>query len=281
MSTTATAAAPRTRTASTSSAATRVIGIAALVGIAWQVVFGLFLSPDDAIQGTAVRFLYLHVPAVSCAYLGFTCCALSSVVYLRKRTLGWDRFAGASGEVGLLFMAITLLTGALWGKKTWGVYWAWDARLTTTALLFLLFLGYVAVRGLEAAPEIRARRSAIVGIDVLGDQGRDRRPDAVQHVRRVDRLLPRVRVDGDPPASDRSARGGAREQGRRHRHRRTHRRSGGATMNGQVLLGFSTFTDVVFGYLVTFAALALVAWRLVSRGRRLAAQVPDEDKPWI
>jgi heme exporter protein C len=148
----------------TGTRATRLLGIAALVALAWQTLFALVFSPDDFQQGTAVRFLYLHVPAVICAYLGFGLCALGGVQYLRNKTLGWDRFAGACGEMGLVFMAITILSGALWGKRTWGAYWAWDARLTTSALLFLLFLGYVAVRGLEAAPAVRARRAAYVGI---------------------------------------------------------------------------------------------------------------------
>jgi heme exporter protein C len=154
---------------------TRALGIAALIALGWLVAFGLVFSPNDYQQGTAVRFLYLHVPAVTCAYLGFTFCAFGSAMVLRRLSqarvpgataqwAGWDRFAGACAELGLLNMAINLFTGALWGKKTWGVYWTWDARLTTSALLFLLFLGYVAVRGLDASAEGRARRSAYVGL---------------------------------------------------------------------------------------------------------------------
>jgi heme exporter protein C len=152
------------RARGTGTRVTRLVGIGAVVALGWQGVFALVLSPDDYQQGTAVRFLYLHVPAVICAYLGFALCALGGVQYLRRKTLAWDRFAGACGEIGLMFMAINILSGALWGKRTWGAYWAWDARLTTSALLFLLFLGYVAVRGLEAAPAVRARRAAYVGI---------------------------------------------------------------------------------------------------------------------
>ncbi|MGE0305206.1 MAG: cytochrome c biogenesis protein CcsA [Acidimicrobiia bacterium] len=152
------------RLQATGTRGTRILGITALVALAWVVVFGLFLSPEDEVQGEAVRFLYLHVPSVMCAYLGFGLCALGSIMFLRRRTLGWDRVAGASAELGVVFMAITLVTGSLWGKKTWGIYWTWDARLTTSALLFLMFLGYLAIRGLEASPEAGAKRSAIVGI---------------------------------------------------------------------------------------------------------------------
>ena len=148
----------------TGTSGSRLVGIVALLALAWTAVFGLFISPADDVQGEAVRFLYLHVPAVMCAYLGFALCALGSVMVLRRRSMGWDRFAGASAELGVLFMAITLVTGSLWGNKTWGVYWTWDARLTTSALLFFMFLGYLAVRRLDASPEAGARRSAIVGI---------------------------------------------------------------------------------------------------------------------
>ena len=75
-----------------------------------------------------------------------------------------DRVAGASAEIGVVFMAVTLVTGMLWGRITWGVYWQWDARLTTTALLFISYIGYLAVRGLEGSRSQRARRSAIVGL---------------------------------------------------------------------------------------------------------------------
>jgi heme exporter protein C len=163
MTTTATRGSTTAR-AGTGTAATRFLGIVALVGMASLAVFGLWISPNDAEQGTSVRFLYLHVGSVTVAYLGFALCALASIMYLRRRTAGWDRVAGACAEIGLLFMGITLLSGAMWGKKTWGVYWTWDARLTTSALLFLLFVGYLAVRGLDAPPEVRGKRSALVGI---------------------------------------------------------------------------------------------------------------------
>jgi heme exporter protein C len=145
---------------------TRVLGIVALVGLAWLVVFGLFLSGPDFQQGDAVRLMYVHVPSAWLAYLAFLVTAVGSVFYLipRTRSLAWDRLAGASAEIGVLFTAFTLVTGMVWGRITWGQFWTWDARLTTTALLFVLFLGYLAVRRLQASPEQRAKRAAIVGI---------------------------------------------------------------------------------------------------------------------
>jgi len=150
----------------TSTPATRVIGVLTIAMTIWLGVFGLVLSPADRDQGDAVRIMYVHVPSVWLAYLAFIVTALASGVHLfgRRHSLQADRVAGASAEIGVVFMAITLVTGMLWGRITWGVYWQWDARLTTTALLFISYVGYLAVRGLEGTREQRARRSAVVGL---------------------------------------------------------------------------------------------------------------------
>jgi heme exporter protein C len=143
-----------------------VLGIVTLVMLGWLLLFGLVLSPADIDQGDAVRIMYVHVPTVWLAYLAFIVTAVCSGLYLfgRRHSLGFDRVAGASAEIGVVFMALTLISGSLWGRITWGVYWQWDARLTTTALLFVTYIGYLAVRGLEGTRERRARRSAVIGL---------------------------------------------------------------------------------------------------------------------
>lgn len=153
-------------TRGTSTPATRVLGILTIAMTLWLGVFGLLLSPADRDQGDAVRIMYVHVPSVWLAYLAFIVTAFASGVHLfgKRHSLQADRVAGASAEIGVVFMAVTLVTGMLWGRITWGVYWQWDARLTTTALLFISYVGYLAVRGLEGSREQRARRSAIVGL---------------------------------------------------------------------------------------------------------------------
>lgn len=153
-------------TRGTSTPATRVLGILTIAMTLWLGVFGLLLSPADQDQGDAVRIMYVHVPSVWLAYLAFIVTAFASGVHLfgKRHSLQADRVAGASAEIGVVFMAVTLVTGMLWGRITWGVYWQWDARLTTTALLFISYVGYLAVRGLEGSREQRARRSAIVGL---------------------------------------------------------------------------------------------------------------------
>lgn len=156
-------------TAGTGTPATRIIGIAAIVMLGWLVAFGLGFSPADRDQEEAVRILYVHVPTVWLAYLAFSVTAVCSALYLfsKKHSLGFDRFAGASAEIGVVFMALTLISGMLWGRITWGVYWQWDARLTTTALLFVSYIGYLAVRRLGGSHHQRARRSAILGLIVV------------------------------------------------------------------------------------------------------------------
>jgi heme exporter protein C len=154
------AAAPTT----TGSRATRLLGIAILVGGALTAYLGLVTSDPDVIQRDAVRLFYVHVPVVTLMYIPVAICTVASIMWLRKRTDGWDALASSSAEVATVFVGLGLVTGALWGEITWGTYWTWDARLTSTALLFLLLLGYLAIRRYPAAPDARSKISAVVGI---------------------------------------------------------------------------------------------------------------------
>ncbi|MET0911635.1 MAG: cytochrome c biogenesis protein CcsA [Ilumatobacteraceae bacterium] len=160
------ASVPDANKATTSTPATRLLGFAALGGIAALVLFALVLTPADQNQGESVRMLYLHAPSAWIAYLAFGITAVASALYLfpPKHSLGWDRLAGASAEVGVLFMAITLMAGMLWGRLTWGVFWRWDARITTTAFLFVTYIGYLAVRRLGGTADQRARRSGVLAL---------------------------------------------------------------------------------------------------------------------
>ncbi len=155
-----------------SRATERVIGLLALVGTVATVWLGLWVTPPDRTQGDLVRLVYVH-PGVAwvALYLAFGLAAVSSVLYLwpRTRSLFWDRLAAASVEVGVVFNVCTLVSGSIWGKPTWGVWWAWDARLTLTAVLLVLFLGYLALRRIPAEPEVRARRSAFVALFAVVD----------------------------------------------------------------------------------------------------------------
>jgi len=134
-------------------------------------VYGLWIAPPDEVQGDAQRIMYLHVPAAWAMYLAFGVTTIASILWLvpRTRSMVWDRVAGASAEVGLLFTGLTLILGSLWGRPVWGVWWAWDARLVTTAVLFFLYLGLLALRAIPADPIVRARRSAIAALIVFID----------------------------------------------------------------------------------------------------------------
>ena len=155
----------------TAARATRALGIAALATVAATVYLGLWVTPPDVVQGDLARLIYVHPPVAWVAYLAFAVTALTSLLYLwpRTRSLAWDRLAGASAEVGVVFTALTLVTGSIWGRPTWGVWWTWDARLTTTALLLVLYLGYLALRRVPGQPETRAKRSAIAALVAVVD----------------------------------------------------------------------------------------------------------------
>lgn len=163
----------------TGSVATRVLGVVAIAAVGVMALLALWISPADAVQGDAVRLMYVHVPSIWVAYGGFVLTAFASARVLWRTRSGaggtygviadrqarrWDRVAGAAAELGVLFTALTLVTGSLWGKVTWGTYWQWDARLTTTVLLFVTYLGYLALRRLPAESRARARRSAVMAL---------------------------------------------------------------------------------------------------------------------
>jgi heme exporter protein C len=145
--------------------AIRLLGGAALISLATTIVLGLGLPPTEE-QGEYVRMIAIHPPLAWASYLCFGACALASIAYLvpRTRGIGWDHLAGAAAEAGVVFTALTLVTGSIWGRPTWGVWWVWDARLTLTALLLFLFLGYLALRRVAAEPHTRARRSAVAAL---------------------------------------------------------------------------------------------------------------------
>ena len=145
--------------------ATRVLGLIALLAVAAASFFALFVVPPDANQGDAQRIMYVHVPSAWLAYLSFGVTALSGIGYLWRRDLRFDAVALAGAEIGVMFTAFAIWGGMMWGRPVWGVFWQWeDPRLTTTALLLALYLGYLLIRRLTDDPYRRASRAAVVGI---------------------------------------------------------------------------------------------------------------------
>lgn len=142
----------------------RVLGALAVVTLVGTFVLGLAL-PATFEQRTYSRMVALHPPIAWTAYVASGVTAAASILYLipRTRRPRFDAIANASAELGVLFTALTLVTGSLWGRPTWGVWWTWDARLTTTALMFAIYLGYLAQRSIADTASARAMRSSIIG----------------------------------------------------------------------------------------------------------------------
>ncbi|MCL2395860.1 MAG: cytochrome c biogenesis protein [Acidimicrobiaceae bacterium] len=173
MSTTTAPAPPRgtgapagARRRGTGDRTTRILGLGALVTLGLTAWLGLAVTPPDVVQGQLVRLIYVHPASATMCYVGFGLCAVSSLAWLwpRTRSPRWDALAGASAEVGVVFCAVCLVSGSIWGRGSWGVWWTWDARLTLTALLFAVFLGYLALRRTGGDFDSRAKRCAITAV---------------------------------------------------------------------------------------------------------------------
>lgn len=147
------------------SAVTMSLGVAALLSLAATYAYGLSL-PETVEQGHYSKLIAIHPGIAWASYVAFGVTAAASGLWLwrRTRSLTWDLLAGASAEVGVVFTTLTLVTGSIWGRPTWGVWWVWDARLTLSALMLTLQLGYLALRKVPADADVRGRRSAIAAL---------------------------------------------------------------------------------------------------------------------
>ena len=137
-----------------------VAGLAAVVGVALA-----YTTPPEALQRTYARIVNIHVPSMWLAFLAFAVTAAGSIGWRITRDRSWDRLAGGSAEIGVLFTIIGLVTGMIWGRPVWGVFFDWgDARMASTAVLLLVYLAYLALRRTTIDPEVRAARASILGI---------------------------------------------------------------------------------------------------------------------
>jgi len=128
-------------------------------------LYAAFLyAPTERTMGTIQRIFYFHVPAGMVGIWAFLLVFVGSIAFLLTRDLRWDRFSEASAEVGLLYTTIVLITGPIWAKPVWGIWWTWDARLTSTLVLWFIYWAYVLIRAYVARPARRALLSAVVGI---------------------------------------------------------------------------------------------------------------------
>ena len=159
-------------TAVTTSSAVRlrpILGAASLIALFVAVWMGLLWSPPDAGMGNVVRILYVHVANAWLAYLAFVIVFLASVAYLWTKRPVFDAIAVASAEIGVLFTGLTLVLGSIWARPTWGVWWSWEPRVLTTAVMFAMYVGYLLLRNLSDDLERRATRAAVLGIVLVVD----------------------------------------------------------------------------------------------------------------
>ena len=144
-----------------------MLGLFTGVGLALLLAYSLAWSPADVVQGDSVRIMYVHVPTAIVAFGACAITTVSSAMWLRRRSEGWWVLGGAAAEVGVVFTAACLITGSIWGRATWGTYWDWDPRITSTTLLFVLLIGYLALRQVDNESGDAAQRGvrgAMVGL---------------------------------------------------------------------------------------------------------------------
>jgi heme exporter protein C len=120
--------------------------------------------PSDKVQGIVQRIFYFHVPLAIMTFVAFGVVALASAMFLWQGTRVWDRLAHSAAEVGMLFCTLVLITGPIWARPVWGTWWTWDARLTTTLILWLIYAAYLMMRTVSGPGDQGARYAAILGI---------------------------------------------------------------------------------------------------------------------
>ncbi len=142
----------------------RALGWLSAIALAVGIVMAFGVAPREVSQGNVQRIMYVHPPLAWVAYVAFAVVAAASIAYLVRRRPGADRLAHASAEVGVVFTGLAIATGSIWGKPTWGTWWTWDARLTSVAILFVMYVGYLLLRATIDDRERAARYCAVLGI---------------------------------------------------------------------------------------------------------------------
>ncbi|HEY7394340.1 MAG TPA: cytochrome c biogenesis protein CcsA [Gemmatimonadaceae bacterium] len=140
------------------------LGVVGFAAVGAAQLYGILMSPPDRDMGHLQKIMYVHVPAAWMAFICFFIVLVESARYLWRGRERHDLLAAAAAETGAMLTALTLMLGSIWGRPTWGVWWTWDARLTSTAVLLVVFVGYLVLRAFTDDPIRRARWSAAIGI---------------------------------------------------------------------------------------------------------------------
>lgn len=141
----------------------RAVAPITFVIIAIALYMAIWYAPREATMGDAQRIFYFHVPSAWIGFFAFFIVFVSSVIYLIKGTRKWDALALSAAEIGVVFTTLVLLTGPIWAKAAWGAFWVWDARLTTTLILWFIYIGYLTLRS-TVDDARKARLAAVLGI---------------------------------------------------------------------------------------------------------------------
>ena len=149
--------------------ASLVLGTLSLIGMMVSIWMIFLYAPTDAIEGQPQRIFYFHVPVAWIGMLAFGVVTVAGIGYLWKKDERWDWAARASAELGAVFFTLALITGSIWGKTTWGTWWTWDARLTTTLILWFIYIGYLMLRSYMGRTHESARSGAVLAIIGLID----------------------------------------------------------------------------------------------------------------
>ena len=137
------------------------LGFALMIAALYMV---FIYVPTEKNTGIVQRIFYFHVPVAWVSFLAFFVTFVASILYLTKRREKWDAIACASAEAGVIFTTLVLVTGPIWAKPVWGIWWTWDARLTTSLVLWLIYVAYLLVRSFAVEPAKSARYGAVIGI---------------------------------------------------------------------------------------------------------------------
>ena len=140
-----------------------VLALATLVVMLAAIYMVFVYVPTDKVQGIVQRIFYFHVPLAIMTFVAFGTVAVASIVFLWRGTRTWDRVAHAAAEIGMLFCTLVLITGPIWARPVWGTWWTWDARLTTTLILWLIYAAYLMLRSVSGGDQ-GARYAAVLGV---------------------------------------------------------------------------------------------------------------------
>lgn len=141
-----------------------ILGWAAFFSVVASLYLVFMWVPNEKVQGPVSKIIYFHVSSAWLAFFAFFVVMVCSILYLKTKELKWDSISNASAEIGVLFTTIVLVTGPIWGRASWNAWWTWDSRLTTTLILWFIYIAYLMIRSSFSEEERKARFSAVFGI---------------------------------------------------------------------------------------------------------------------